>query len=442
MSKLRRQAAEEVDFPDIEVGRKINPEKSTALEEIVLYAKSRIPDRVLYEIFRKTIVNTFETTTLKMEDGTYFVFTGDLRAMWIRDSALQIYNYIFLAKYDSVLDRVVRGTIKRQMRALCRDPYLYAFFEDYSPRRRKDGHPLRKYELDSLCWPIWIAYKYWKYTGYEGVFDEDFAKGIESIVSTLETEQDHSKKSTYSALDNLSDNDKKRHLISKENPVAYTGLVWSGFRPSDDPCQYNYLIPSLALAKVTLEYLEEIVEKFYESILMDKIVKLRSDIESGIRMYGIYDDKKRGSLYAYEVDGMGNYNLMDDANYPSLLSLPWIGYCRKDDEIYKSTRSFILSHRNPYFYAGKVARGIGSPHRKGVWHLSLIMQALTSSSEQEIEEIIDMLASTTAGTYYMHEAFDPNRPESFTRKWFAWANTMFAHLMIERHSLLDCFENE
>jgi meiotically up-regulated gene 157 (Mug157) protein len=159
---------------------------------------------------------------------------------------------------------------------------------------------------------------------------------------------------------------------------------------------------------------------------------LACEIDDGIRKHGIYDHSKFGQIYAYEVDGLGNILLMDDANSPSLLSAPYIGYCGKDDEIYQNTRRFILSYENPWYFEGEVAKGIGSPHTgyDKIWHISLAMQALTSDNKEEIEKCLEMIKNSHAGTYLMHESFNKDDAEDFTRPWFAWANSLFAELLI------------
>ena len=215
-------------------------------------------------------------------------------------------------------------------------------------------------------------------------------------------------------------------------PVNVTGMTWSGFRPSDDTCKFGYLIPSNMMAKVALGYGREILEIVYrDNDLAQKYADLAEEIYWGIEDYGIVRHPKYGDIYAYETDGFGNYNLMDDANSPSLLAMPYLGYCGKNDMRYQNTRRFILSTDNPYYVEGKLAKGVGSPHTPAgyVWPIGIVMQALTSDSREEILSCLDMLSKTHAGTNFMHESFDPNRPENFTREWFAWANTLFAQLL-------------
>ena len=220
------------------------------------------------------------------------------------------------------------------------------------------------------------------------------------------------------------------------NPVSYTGMTWSGFRPSDDACKFGYLIPSNMFAVVALSYIEEISENIYNDLqLKQKASNLKSKIEHGINSFGIVNHEKFGKIFAYETDGLGNYNLMDDANVPSLLSIPYLGYANENNSIYKKTRKFILSSHNPYYYEGIFAKGIGSQHTPidYIWHISLCMQGLTTNDEYEIKFLIDTILKCTGNTMYMHEGFHKDNPENFTRHWFAWANSLFAYFIYEKH---------
>ena len=211
-------------------------------------------------------------------------------------------------------------------------------------------------------------------------------------------------------------------------------MTWSGFRPSDDPCQYGYLIPSNMFAVVVLRYAAEIAETVLQDpSLAEEAKRLGDEIERGIRKYGIVEHPKYGPVFAYETDGLGNYSLMDDANVPSLLSIPYLGYVSADDPLYQNTRRFVLSEDNPYFFKGKAAQGIGSPHtpHRYIWHIALAMEGLTADRPEEKWRLIDLMVRTDAGTGMMHESFDADDPTQFTRKWFSWANMMFCELLLD-----------
>ena len=258
----------------------------------------------------------------------------------------------------------------------------------------------------------------------ESIFDDLFYKALEVIIQTFETEQYHFEKSKYFHYRPKYPQFPTLNNEGKGNPVGYTGLIWNGYRPSDDVCEYGYLVPSNMFASVILRWLI--------SLKLPK-EKLLSDIEQGIEKFGTVEHPKYGKIYAYEVDGLGGVNIMDDANVPSLLSLPYLGYCEKNDTLYQNTRKFILSKDNPYYYEGKFGKGVGSPHtpKDYIWHIAVIMQLLTSDSKQEKLACFDILMNTDAGLGVMHESFNKDNPHEFTREWFCWANTLFAIAIVD-----------
>lgn len=399
-------------------------------------------DEKLIKMFKNCYTNTLDTTVKLMEDGTTYVITGDIPAMWLRDSVCQLRPYYILAKDDSEIEKMIAGLVKRQMQYILIDPYANAFNETANGNCwEKDKTDTcdwiweRKYEIDSLCFPLQMAYLLWKNTGAITHFDDTFKKAVHKIIEVFKTEQDHEKNSPYSFVrkncyftDTLSRGGKG--ALVKSN----IGLTWSGFRPSDDACVYGYLIPSNMFAVVALEYLEEIATIVLKDAKLAKIAKeLAEKIRTSIETYGTIEHHTFGKVYAYEVDGFGQYNLMDDANVPSLLSIPYIGYVDEHDEVYKNTRNMILSEANPYFYKGTAAQGIGSPHTPAnyIWHISLAMQGLTSSDVAYKKEILDTIKATDGGKDLMHEGFNVDNPNEYTREWFSWANAMFCELVLD-----------
>ena len=412
---------------------------------------ANLDNEKLKRMFNNCFVNTLKTTTKLLEDGTSYVFTGDIPAMWLRDSTAQVKQYLPFISDNVELRNIIQGLIRRQLKYIQIDPYANAFNQIPNDQGHKDktvSNPWvweRKYEIDSLCYPIELAYMYWKKSGCIEHFDDEFISVIRIIVDLWKTEQYHFEQSNYSfERENCPKSDT---LLNggKGMPVNYTGMIWSGFRPSDDACKFGYLIPANMFAVVVLRYMEEILLKFYADVMLrEEVVKLRNDIENGIELYGKVLHPRFGMVYAYETDGYGNYNLMDDANVPSLLSIPYIGYLGKDDSIYQNTRNFVLSSDNPYFFNGKYAKGIGSPHTPPdyIWPISLTVEALTAFSIDEIKRIIDMLVSTDADTEFMHEGFDCNNPNAYTREWFAWANSLFGELIVTYVNLTSSLKND
>lgn len=394
-----------------------------------------IENEKLKTIFFNCFINTMETT-VSLDSADTFIITGDIPAMWLRDSTCQLEHYLpFTNKYP-VLKEAFVGLINRQIKYILIDPYANAFNKEPNNKRWAEDltehNPWvweRKYEIDSLCYPVRLIYNYWKETNDTSFFNDEIKEVFKIILNLWTLEQNHFEKSSYSfqrfdcpITDTLSNN-------GMGNPVSYTGMTWSGFRPSDDACQYGYLIPANMFAAVVLGYMVEILDTIFKDYeLKETALKLKHDIECGIEKFGVINTENFGPIYAYEVDGLGNYNFMDDANVPSLLSIPYIGFKNIDDEIYQNTRKFILSKNNPFYYDGKAAKGIGSPHTPidYIWPIALAMQGLTSNNEAEIRDLINTLISTDGDTGFMHEGFNCSNPNEFTRDWFAWANSLFA----------------
>lgn len=384
------------------------------------------------------------STVKELPDGSVFVITGDIPAMWLRDSSCQLRPFLIPAKRDPKMQDLIVRLLARQMACIQIDPYANAFNESANGKCwAKDKTQMkpeiweRKYEIDSLCFPFQLSYLLWKNTGCTKQFTTDWQKSARLVLSVFETEQYHESRSPYRFerencpyTDTLSR--KGRGALVKEG----IGLIFSGFRPSDDACRYGYLIPSNMLAAVTLEQMGKIAEEVLKDTeLAERAKTLAASVRQGIEQYGAVKDQytDNSRYYAYEVDGFGQYNVMDDANLPSLLSLPYIGFCDKDDALYQKTRSIILSDQNPFYFKGQYAAGIGSPHTYPgwIWPMALCMQGLTSSDETEREALLRTLLRTDGETSWMHESFDTNAPEHFSRPWFSWANAVFCEFILD-----------
>ncbi len=403
----------------------------------------------LAEMYRRCFASTWDTT-LQRADGTVFLITGDIPAMWLRDSSAQVYHYLPHCSGFPEVKEAVLGLLQRQFQYIVMDPYANAFNREASDRHGYDDRTSwteiqrpwiweRKYEVDSLCYPMRLAYGFWKQTGNTDFSGDMFRQAVRTILDTWKTEQHHADLSPYyferrdcPPSDTLPD-------LGRGTPVGYTGMTWSGFRPSDDACRYGYLIPSNFFATRTLEQIAEMAREILKDEEMAKEAEmLREQIRSGLDMYAIYPHPDFGNVYAYEVDGLGGHIFMDDANVPSLLSLPYLGCVKPDDPVYLNTRRMVLSTSNPYYYEGKAARGIGSPHtpKDYIWPISLCIQGLTSVDEDEIVRIAGMLENMDAGTFLMHEGVHKDDPAQYTRPWFAWANSIFSEFVEKAAPLL------
>jgi meiotically up-regulated gene 157 (Mug157) protein len=361
--------------------------------------------------------------------------------MWLRDSTAQVWPYLPLLKEDEKLKQLFIGLINRQTKCILIDPYANAFTNENSAVEwqndltiMKPGVYERKWEIDSLCYTIRLAYNFWKISGDSSCFDNDWQIAAKSIVKTFGEQLRKTTRGPYKfgritawSTDTVPGN-------GYGNPINPVGLIASVFRPSDDAAIYPFLVPSNYFAVLSLKQLAEI----FQTIIIDNLtaadcLALASEVENALCDYAVTDHLNFGKIFAYEVDGFGNKLFMDDANIPSLLSLPYLGCCGVDDLVYKNTRKFIFSINNPYYFKGKAAEGIGSPHTlvNNIWPLSIIMRALTSDNDEEILNCLQLLKTTDAGAGFMHESFNKDNCMDFTRKWFAWANSLFSELIIK-----------
>lgn len=439
MSEIRKIIGEDEKLSSIDA--KLNDGKFTELRREAEKFEGLIKDPVLRETFDKCFFNTIDTTTFFEEDGTVFVITGDIPAMWLRDSSAQVMQYLFFADRCADVRDYIKGLLKKQFRFITVDPYANAF------NRTANGHGHvtdlakqsprvweRKFELDSLCYPLFLLIKYYAATGDRECFTEDFFKAFDYIADTFRTEQRHLRESTYyhfivGAAPNRS--------AGRGGPYKECGLVWSGYRPSDDKCEYGFYIPGNMFIVSVMEKLAPIFLSCGDEKRAEVCLSLAKKVQSSLQEFAVteFEGKK---IYALETDGLGHYNIMDDANIPNLLSMPYYEYPYIDKEIYKNTRDYILSSKNPYYYEGKCITGVGSPHtpKNYVWPLSVIIRALTSDDKKEVKECVDMLVSSTGGTGYMHEGILKDDDSVYTRPWFAWANSLFAYLILEKQNLI------
>lgn len=401
----------------------------------------------LFDLYRTCFASMYETTAKLLPEGEAFVVTGDIPAMWLRDSSAQVRHYLPFAKEDAQLQALLEGLIARQVKYICIDPYANAFNEEPNGKRWDEDETFltpwtweRKYETDSLCYPVWLAWSYWKATGRAQVFTPQWREAARKILETLRTEQNHREQSPYRFIRPWAvEQGNARETLQNDGlgtPVAYTGMTWSGFRPSDDACAYHYLIPANCFAAVILGYLAEIAQAVWQDTgFASDALRTRREIVRGIEAYGIVHHPRFGRIYAYEADGLGRFRLMDDANVPSLLSLPYLGYLAPDDPAYQNTRAWLLSGENPCYFRGKAACGVGSEHtaKGNIWPISLAMQGLTAANPAEKERMIRLLLDTTAGCGRMHESFSADDPAQFTRPWFAWADSLCAELIYDTY---------
>lgn len=393
------------------------------------------------QVFENCIGDTLDNTVKRMEDGSVYVITGDIPAMWLRDSACQLMPYVRFAAQEPGIREILVKVIETQARCILLDPYANAFtlpgttsIWTSDRTAMKPGIWERKYETDSLCHPVNLAWTLWKKAGTTEHFTPAWKRAAERIVETLQTETDHENRSEYRFQ---RDDCVFTDTLSRDGMGALVksgiGLIWSGFRPSDDSCVYGYFIPANMFAAVTLERIGEISEEVYgDHALAGRARSFAAGVRRAIGEYAVLPHTAK-PYYAYEVDGFGQYLVMDDANIPSLLALPLLGWCDADDRLYLNTREVILSEHNPFYYEGKYLRGIGSPHIpvRYVWHIALAVQGLTAADCREKLDCIRQMVNSDAGTGMMHEGVFVDDPACYTRPWFSWANAMFCELVMD-----------
>lgn len=372
-------------------------------------------DPKLQAMVRSALLNT-GTQIVAAEDGTAYVKTGDIPAEWLRDSTVQVEATYLAYASDPQVRALFKAVIQRQAIYLMVDPYANAFKQNYAVWERK-------FELDSLCYPVLLAWKYFKVTGDASVFTAELQQAFLRVLDTMEAEQHHATKSRYVFTSDTQ--------TAGLNPVGDTGMIWSGFRPSDDPCTYNFLIPAEMMAVQALAALRDIASIYQDDAMAQRAERLRQQVHAGIQTYGIIEGPERKPIYAYEVDGLGHASAMDDANIPNLLGAPYFGYVGISDPVYQNTRHFVLSLANPYFYSGPLAAGLGSPHTPAgmVWPLGLLAQGFTTSDPVEQQRMLAMLLASDPGDHRLHESFDPASPGKFTREDFGWPNAFFTEYM-------------
>jgi meiotically up-regulated gene 157 (Mug157) protein len=416
---------------------------SESVEAIIAEMKKSIMDEELSWLFENCFPNTLDTTVnYRVVNGKpdTFVITGDINAMWLRDSSAQVWPYLSLVNEDKKLRNLIAGVINRQTKCIMIDPYANAFNDGPGDSEWKndltDMKPElheRKWEVDSLCYPIRLAYGYWKTTNDTSVFDEDWKSAIKLVVKTFKEQQRKDGTSPYKFMRETAWATDSLPLGGYGNPIKPVGLIVSSFRPSDDATIFPFLVPSNHFAVVSLKQLAEISnDALNDKQFASECLSLAKEIEEALDKYALVEHLDFGKIYPYEVDGFGNQLFMDDANIPSLLSLPYLNVVNTDDEVYQNTRKFLFSEINPYYFKGKAGEGIGGPHAGlgKIWPLAIIMRGLTSKDENEITQCISLLKKSNADTGFMHESFDKDDSTNFSRPWFAWANTLFGEFIL------------
>ena len=374
------------------------------------------------KLAENAVTRLFLDSAEQTADGQVYLSTGDIPAMWLRDSSFQIRPLLRFTRDPKVYE-FCAAVIARQAFYVAIDPYANAFnskpdgncwhkdFPDQSPWVFE-----RKWEIDSLASFLDVSAGLAQVSGRTDHLDAAWHRAAGIAVATFETEQKHDPTSYRLLRKNAPDHDHLSH-DGYGAPFANTGMIWSAFRPSDDACELAFNIPQNAYAVAALRAIHKNLEPEVASIAS----KVASKIEAGIREFGIRD-----GAYLYEVDGLGNSVFMDDANFPSLLSLPYLGFCNSSDTEYQATRARVLSSDNPWYFVGTLVSHIGSPHTGPgrVWPLAMAMEILTSAEPRL--DLLAALAATASPNGALHESIATSDFSDITREWFSWAEmTLF-----------------
>jgi meiotically up-regulated gene 157 (Mug157) protein len=420
---------------------------SLAVEAEIKRVKAKIADPEIAWLFENCYPCTLDTTVKLGEiDGKpdAFVITGDINALWLRDSSAQMQTYVHLSSKDAGLRRVFHGLIQRQARCILLDSYANAYMEDPTAKSNlsaindktdmKPGVAERKWEIDSLCYTMRLAHGYWTATHDKAPFDALWSQGAARAVATFREQQRKDGPGPYHFQRVDPSPTETLMLKGYGAPTRKVGLIHSGFRPSDDACVLPFLIPSNLFAVSALKMLAQVHrEARGDTAAAQDCLALATEVQAALDAHGKMADGNGGEVWAFEVDGFGNAIFMDDANVPSLSGLTLIGAADRADPLFRRTAALAWSNRNPYYFEGTAAHGIGGPHigLDQIWPMSILTHAMNSDDDAVIRQCLRWLKTTHANTGFMHESFDKDDPMKFTRTWFAWANGLFGELMLD-----------
>ncbi|RKF80898.1 Meiotically up-regulated gene 157 protein [Golovinomyces cichoracearum] len=448
---------------------------SPLVEKVIKEVTERMLDKDLARIFENAFPNTLDTTVRWHIDGSKdkadrkssgnggkwrgaqsFIVTGDISAEWLRDSTNQLLQYQPLSKHDSGIYNLILGAINTQVEYVIESPYCNAFQPPSisnlptSSNQQKDVvHPAYepsfvfecKYELDSLAHFLSLVNTFHNNTGSTDFVTSRWIKAMKSVRNVLDQQSESTfdpndgkfRKNIYTFQRQTDHGTETLSLSGIGNPLNYgTGLIRSAFRPSDDASILGFLIPANAQMAIELEKTSKILKLVQEVSLAEEFEKRAQQIKNGIWEHGVVNHKKYGRVFAYEVDGYGSQIMMDDANVPSLLSLPILGFVDITDEVYQNTRKMVLENEgNPYYLIGPDFQGIGGPHvgPRHAWPMSVLIRAMTTDNDDEILECLKIIRNSSS-LGLIHEALNVNLKSVFTRPWFAWANSVFAQTIL------------
>lgn len=447
-------------FPVVRIPEAKRKFRSQSVEKTIREVRQTIGNKELGWLFENCFPNTLDTTvdfTMTGNRPDTYVITGDIDAMWLRDSSAQVWPYLSLCRTDKDLQQLIRGVIHRQTRCILKDPYANAFYKDDAKISEwkatditdmKPGIHERKWEIDSLCYPIRLAHGYWQMTGDTSPFDADWLAAMQKVLQTFREQQRKDGEGPYSFQRKTSWATDGVPMGGYGYPTKKVGLIHSMFRPSDDATIYPFLIPSNLFALNSLRDLRTMLAAMSTGKdLEGRAFALEDELAGALIEHAIVTHPVYGDVFAYEADGFGNHTFMDDANVPSLLALPYLESSHYSGDlsvthpekrgyaVYQNTRRMVLSESNPFYFKGKAGEGIGGPHAglNMIWPISIVIRGLTSHDSMEVAHCLKLLQGSHAGKGFMHESFHKDDANRFTRPWFAWANTLFGEFILKTY---------
>ncbi|EAU84952.2 hypothetical protein CC1G_00471 [Coprinopsis cinerea okayama7 len=428
---------------------------STAVEKVIQDMNGLLKDPDLARLFENTFPNTLDTTVryYSEEHNLAFIITGDITAQWLRDTANQFAHYHSLLRVDPALAKLVKAVINNEARYVAQFPYCGAFqppSESGLPTSHNEwadnvivNPPVDpdivfecKYEIDSLCGFLKLSRAYYQETKDDSFINDHWKHAVDQIFRVIREQSQPSFDEDFNFISYYNWTGSRGALSPRVNnrgnnePKAYTGLVGTSHRPSDDLTVFAFLTPANAMLSVELKELGDVLD---ELGIMQNVSALAKEWSTRIRD-AIWETTVVDNIFAYETNGFGGRYVMDDANVPSLLSLPYLGFLEKDDPTYLSTRKLLLSKRNPYYAQGRNFSGIGSLRLTKMYvnrPMSQVSAIFGTDDDSEIMHSLYLIANNTNGLGLIHESQSIYNASDYTRSWFAWANSYFAEMILD-----------
>ncbi|ENH62180.1 hypothetical protein FOC1_g10015143 [Fusarium oxysporum f. sp. cubense race 1] len=412
--------------------------KSPAVEKVISDIKKRVKNPDLARLFENTFPSTLDTTVkyFDAKKNLAFIVTGDITAQWLRDTGNQFAHLYKLLPHDKNLKALVKAIINTEARYISEYPYCARLTP--AVLRPVDNQTVFecKYELDSLAGFLKIVRSYYDNTKDSSFINDNFKSAMKQILRVIDEQsestwtEDWSYVSYYNWTGQAGSLSPPVPNSGNGEPKLANGLVACSHRPSDDLSVFNYITSDNAMMSVELDNVADVLDKVGGQKNLSATLRGHAKI---IRQAVWNHTLTSNGIFAYETNGYGGQYIMDDANVPSLVSLPYLGFLKRDDPTYKKTKSALFSRANPYYAVGKTFSGIGGPHANATnpWPMAHVSAIYGTDDDDEITERLNMILENTSGLGLIHESVNIYNSSVFTRPWFAWANSYFAEMVLD-----------